>query len=230
VNPQVAVAEYSWFEYYTAPRPGERLVEVERLRALEEDCVPLLCEHLRDTRLRVRTIAAWTLAEVGDDRAVSPLCDALEAARCGPSLGARCLSKLIGIWAAVLATLLAFGTSTAPSRFWYDRGEIFAALWRENVTGLRGHEAFLSAVITALDRIIERHPLPAARRALTPLNRLSEDTLRHQPETRDQAKRTAHRIQLATHNRRRLPVPCEAAPPVSNNLPLPADLMNARSS
>jgi HEAT repeat protein len=60
------------------PVECERLVLVEHMRSRDEDPVPLLCEYLADPRLRVRIIAAKTLSEVGDERAIGPLCRALE--------------------------------------------------------------------------------------------------------------------------------------------------------
>jgi hypothetical protein len=221
----VAVADYNWFESCLAPRPGERLVEVERLRALNEDCVPLLCDHLRDPRLRVRTVAAWTLADVGDERAVGPLCEALESADRGLTRWARALATGVGLAVAAVFTFITVIAGLLMSHIWCctDRGESFANAWQENTVALRSHEVFLSAVVTALDRIIDRHPIPAARRALKPLQRLAEDTLRHQSETREHAKRTAHRIHLATHNRRRLPIACVHPSRRCDQLPLPVE-------
>jgi hypothetical protein len=226
----VAVADCNWFEYYLTPRPEERLVDVEHLRALNEDPVPLLCGYLRDPRLRVRTIAAWTLAEVGDERAVGPLCDALDSADRGVSPWARWLATCVGMVFAAIVTCLAVLTALFITRvlFTTDRGAGFASEWRQNLASLRGHELFVSAVVKALDRITERHPNPAARRALTPLNRLSEDTLRHQPDTRDLARRTAHRINLSTLNCHRLPLPSEASLPSVEELPVPHVGINAQ--
>jgi hypothetical protein len=219
----VAAVECNWFEYYLAPRPGERLVEVERLRALDEDCIPLLCDHLRDPRLRVRTIAAWTLSEVGDERAVGPLCDALETADRGVSPWGRWLATCAGIVFTAMVTIVGVFAMFFAARIWIggDGRESVTADWKQNLATFRGHELFVTAVIEALDRIIERSPNPAARRALTPLNRLSEDTVRHQPGTRERAKRVAHRINLSTLNCHRLPVPSEASAPSVESLPLP---------
>ena len=220
----MALNDCSWYEYYLAPRPGERLVEVERLRALEQDCVPLLCDSLRDPRLRVRTIAARTLAEVGDERAVGPLCDALESADRGVSPWARWLAACAGIVFTALVTLFAVFATLVVARMSVsgDSKEGLAADWKQNMATFRGHELFITAVIEALDRIIERFPSPAARRALTPLHRLAEDTVRHQHDTREQAKRVAHRINLSTLNCHRLPLPSEASPVTVESLPLPA--------
>jgi hypothetical protein len=62
------------FEEYRHPRKGEHLVIPEFMISQGEDAVPLLCELLESPRVRTRILAARKLREVGDSRAVQPLC------------------------------------------------------------------------------------------------------------------------------------------------------------
>jgi hypothetical protein len=236
-------------EEYRPPGQGEQLILPEHLLSRGEDAVPLLCELLESPKLRIRILAARKLKEVGDERAVQPLCRMLDEYSGPVSPWVSGIGRLTAVGVlAVLTSLITLAVVVAM--LWsltLYRGALFTIVmyvvgiavfirdlfnarplerlsnrWRDTVASFSGHELFVRAAVDAIAAIAERCPGTSLQQSLPALRRVSADGVRHQRPTREAATRAAARVRMSSTAVRRLPIACPPAAPSAQSLPLPA--------
>jgi hypothetical protein len=208
-------------------RTGTSEQAAEAAVALREQgarAVTPLMEALSSPYPEVREAAAETLGEVGDERAIQPLTDALVAEHGGKSPR---FYLMIGIFAvigiAVLIGSLVYGLVVlkiggAMSGVWFPLSQKI----RKRRLRARELGCTRTAIIRALTRIAERHATPELMRLVPDLHAIAADSLRQQAETRAVSREAAARITTLTERLRALPVAVEHAPTGPDVLPRPA--------
>jgi hypothetical protein len=217
--------------------PADRLLAIGALRTHGAGAVQPLSLALGDRHPAVRAAAAEALGELGDERAVGPLIEALRASFVGRSarrqlalglviavgvlavpggLVLGVLASGIGGWT-IAAFLCLFGLEL-PFLLLIGVPEAAADYF-----GKRRSRGRLSvAYIRALARIAERHPVPELRQALPELQALSVDVLQQQRSTRAASRATAQRIKMVTARLKDLPTPAAAGHVDAAVLPCPS--------
>ena len=212
----------------------------EQKEDLSPHSVEALCEQLKHGDLKVRTSAAATLAEIGDERAIGPLSEAIRDLYVGRSAwhhkawqslkfaGCLVLGAPFGCGAVLLVVLVL--------ETWYwalpilGAGLIFlgvatvVALASPRLTEEQSEQRlYAEALVMALEEITRRSPSLEARSIILELRSLADSKLGTivEPETVQRARWTADQIERLTLERHRLPLP---GPEASvNALPRTAD-------
>lgn len=177
---------------------------------------------MRDAKassLSVRAAAAEALAEVGDERAIRPLTEALRGCCVTRSALRQIFIGLLvfpaGLVGFVLLLLLGLLLGVCP-----DVGSIGVAV--EEYYSQRRLQGTLAASIgTALQRIAERHPGPELRAALPELKAACADLVHQERGTRSACREAARKIEALTEQLKNLPTPASGPTPAPAALPVP---------
>ncbi|MFN3648513.1 MAG: HEAT repeat domain-containing protein [Armatimonadota bacterium] len=172
----------------------------------------LLCEMLRDGDYYARSTAAWTLGEIGDERAIGPLCKALRSCFVGRSAERQLrLGLLVAIgWGALFCVAMgaAFESELAGAGgFLFGSMAGFTSRIHSYFASRRQTGDYSRAVTKALVQIGERTPTPELRRVLPDLRVVAKDRLQHDPRTREASRAAVERIEALTENLKDLPLP-----------------------
>ncbi|HTE18392.1 MAG TPA: HEAT repeat domain-containing protein [Armatimonadota bacterium] len=202
-----------------------RLKAVAALRDRQPWAIEDLCRALKDEDQDVRIAAAAALGEVGDDRAIQPLAEALRECFVGRSARTQATTGLL-----IVATVVLFFSGFAMGLFWLDSGLAFFSVsyWiipsviiYFRLRRLRGE--FCPVITEALARIAERHPTLELRNVLPDLRAVAADPLQQEKGTRAASRAAADRIDALTEKLQSLPLPASTPAPDVAALPRPAD-------
>lgn len=204
--------------------PEQAVEAAIALRGQGERALAPLIEALTSPDPEVREAAAEALGEIGDERAIHPLTDALVAEHGGRSPR---FYLMIGIFAvigvAILVGSIVYGLVVLKI------GGGMAGVWaplsqkiRKGRRRARVSARTRTTIIQALTRIAERHTTPELMRLVPDLKAIAADSLRQQAETRAASREAAARITTLTERLRALPVAMEQAPTGPDALPRPA--------
>jgi hypothetical protein len=202
---------------------GSTVTKVEAIRQFAyygELAVMPLCAALRDRAPDVHTAAAETLGEVGDERAIRPLADALQRCFDGGSAVRNVLLGIGAVFGMVVLLLLALVTTimtTGGTALW-EWGKVVAELWRSR----RRRTERIRILTEALARISERTGSPELRRVLPDLRIVALDVLSQGRQTRATSRAAVARIEALTSELRDLPLPATGEPLRTPTLPYPA--------
>ncbi|MFN3648514.1 MAG: HEAT repeat domain-containing protein [Armatimonadota bacterium] len=203
-----AVEALEWARSSLDPTLRRTVAEALQRLALPE-CVPVLIRMLRDHDWRVRVAVVRALGEIGDERAVQPLCSALRESLVGGSVVLQAVTGglMLILAAAVLSGLI---YSTIVARI----GGLLPAIWigwafHAYFNRRRAQGELSRAVAEALVRIGERRPSPELRGVLRDLRLIAADRLQQEPATREALQEAARRIQELTDPFTSLPLPAE---------------------
>lgn len=201
---------------------ARRLQAIQELRASGEAGVEPLCLALADPNGVLRLQAIEALGEVGDERAVAPLIEALRGLFPGRSARRFRLAARLLLVTGVLAVLGAVAVALASGD---GLGVLLLALLGGSWS-LLGRSSgpslprLCAEIARALNRIAERHPTPALRSALPSLREIEADTLQQDAAARSAAGTAVRRIDELTAQLEALPIPAGAQSEDARALPL----------
>ncbi|HTE18393.1 MAG TPA: HEAT repeat domain-containing protein [Armatimonadota bacterium] len=207
------------------PAPVARVDAVRALRERPTEAFVPLCDALRDKDLNVRIAAAEVLGELGDERAVQPLTEALRACFVGRS---GRMQVITGVFAFVAAALFFVGIvfGAFSLKFFgcaYFVLQLAAAPGKAYFKRRRSRSPLCHAITEALTRIADRHPTPELRSVLPDLRAVAADSLQQEKGTRAASRAAADRIDALTEKLQSLPLPATTPAPDGATLPRPAD-------
>ena len=208
----------------------QRQQAAQALRDYGTAAVEPLCLALRDKDLNVRVVAAESLGQVGDARAVQPLLDALRdcfvfrSSRAHLIIGAICVLLAGMLWLSAVILTMELGLSV----FWRVLIKAVAVmvslvpciplLFKFKATP-EEFDRVCQSIIDALKRIAEREPVPELRAAIPDLSCLATDDIYQKRQTRNAAREAAQRIETLTEQLKSLPLPAAAPAPDAATLP-----------
>jgi HEAT repeat protein len=185
-----------------------------------EQAVDPLLGLLEDHSIDVRVLAAESLGQVGDDRAIQPLMNALRSSFWGGSAWSNLLLGLVlAVVAAALTAVLLYGVVVAKIGFLIMTTQVWRfPFW---VIGRRRKRSQLVGAVTqALVRIAGRSPSPELGGVVKDLRVVAADRVQQVQETRDLTRKAADEIEALVAEVRTLPV-AAAAPPSEGAAVLP---------
>ncbi len=202
----------------------QRQHAAQALRNYGAAAVEPLCLALRDKDLNVRVVAAESLRQVGDERAVQPLMEALR--ECFVRRSVR-WQIVIGMVVPILQfALIAWALRLEQSGSW------LIALILSLATGAAiviyhakyaPRDAVCRAITEALARIAECNPTPELRSIIPDLKAIAADGMNYGKQTRAASRQAAQRIEALTEKLKNLPLPAAAPAPDVATLPRSVD-------
>ncbi len=185
-----------------------------------------LCLALRDKDLNVRVAAAESLGQVGDERAVQALIEALKM--CFVRRVARWIRpiRLVVLLACIILLVAApIGGDSYVTKV-TSLVIIIAITWTYVVryySQIRSQGKVCQAIVEALTYIAERNPTPELRAALLDLKAIAADGQQQDIHTQSAARQAAQRIETLTEQLKSLPLPAAAPAPDAATLPRAVD-------
>lgn len=197
--------------------PSARVAAAIRLQGWGGEAVPSLCEALEQADPRLREVAAESLGDVGDERAVRPLLEALHRTRREIAADQRRTVFLL-----VLAVLGGLGTAHWLGIAGFAASPLLVVLAGCGATldDFRRRGSPLSCRIAeALGRIAERRPAATLRAAIPVLEEVRSSFAQQDSSARDALLGAAHRIDALTAAVKQLPRPAEGGGISTTDLP-----------
>ena len=208
-------------------RTGTAEEAVEAAAVLQghgEGALAPLCEALASPYAEVRAAVADSLGQIGDERAIYPLTDALVAEHGGQSprlylwIGIAAVVGVTMVIGSIVYGLVVLKVGGGMMGAWVPLTQTLRKRRRRALASARARVA----IIRALTRIAERHTTPELMQLVPDLKAIAADSLRQQAETRAASREAADRIMTLTERLRALPVAVEQAPVGPDALPRPA--------
>lgn len=210
-----------WTQLLACTEPEVRLRAVSRARTYGAQSVPPLCGALKDPDFRVRAAAAELLGELGDQRALRPLIEALHdcfefrSARASRLLGVGVVLGMIALFlVALLATMFAQGGTAIV-----DWAKGVGALWQQRCQ----RTDLVRVLAESIEQVGGRTTAPEMRCVLPELKSVASDLLRQSGQTRAASRRAIARIEAVTARLSALPLPAAGLSGAVDQLPGPAD-------
>jgi len=191
-----------------------------RLGQQGEPAVTLLCAALKDPDYRVRAAVATSLAELGDERAIGPLAEALQDCFEGRSamrslwLGIGSVFGMLLLLLLLLALSLGFRCEIGLKGWWSAITE-----WGER---RNGKTELIRVLAEALLQLGEKTESPELRRVLPDLKIVAVDVICHGRRTRKTSLEAVAWIDALTSRLRDLPLPASGDSMRSEALPYPS--------
>lgn len=194
-------------------KPEERVEAARKLREFGAAAIEPLCLALRDKEDSVRVAAAKSLGEVGDERAVQPLVDALRDVLPGRSAARSRFARVL-FWI-TMPIMIVLGVIAI---FADGPGDFLSNLnFYSPGTAAKGRSS--REIAKALAKIAERTNSLELRKALPELEEIAADNLQQDVRSRATSRRAARKIAKLTNSLKELPI--SAAAPHTDSTALP---------